>query len=507
MPEADTEADRVQKLAAVLPIPRSQGPSRLKDLVQDYLIFNAREQKFVIRRGISNADVKTHLMQDENMTKWRNCFEMSSARGNFRPNASEQMELSRGRFTPQFYPRRFCLKDDMYSQHPKILSRLLKYVIDRYVEAGVGYVELSIGVGDLIERPWLYPFLAGPVVEAEARIDVRFLAAFARTGDVKLPMRAPMAEGVRIMSSKGRQRSMFRKHIDRLERIKAAFALSRSTGGLKKIHETCVGLDYCGDEWKRPFCPFNLPSFIEFLRSERELRSGQFGFRYHCGECDQHARTDVFNAHMGITGKVIIDILSAFPNEDDSLPPPLRIGHGIAFLHFLEDALDVTRASSDATVLHSWTVRALHLIQSRRIPVEINLTSNEFLLFAERGTMNLFLRKGIRVILATDNDGIWSVESGGFKSVAAEYYGAIRGDLGAKGDGLSPYYLTQMIDDSLRAKFTRAHLVGQYNILRLILILFAHARVGIGQKHTVHSHLVTCVWGFLYMIPGCCVYL
>src|SRR6185312_1108784 len=60
----------------------------------------------------------------------------------------------RGCFTPEFYPRRFVLKDCMYEQRLDVLDTLLCYSLARYALANVSYVEYSVGINDLT-RPWV----------------------------------------------------------------------------------------------------------------------------------------------------------------------------------------------------------------------------------------------------------------------------------------------------------------------------------------------------------------
>ena len=64
----------------------------------------------------------------------------------------------RGNFSPQFYPRRYILKDDLYEQDLYILQILLKWELKKYAKAGVTYVEFSVSARDLI-RPWVYNHL------------------------------------------------------------------------------------------------------------------------------------------------------------------------------------------------------------------------------------------------------------------------------------------------------------------------------------------------------------
>lgn len=59
----------------------------------------------------------------------RNAFEMLNEDGT-EPKVTT-LNRYRGCFTPEFYPRRFALKDCIYQQRLDILSYLLAYNLDR----------------------------------------------------------------------------------------------------------------------------------------------------------------------------------------------------------------------------------------------------------------------------------------------------------------------------------------------------------------------------------------
>ena len=66
---------------------------------------------------------------------------------------SRSWELDpRGLFTPEFYPRRYKLRDTLYEQDLYVLQLLIKWELTRYKRAGVTYVEWSIGIKDVL-RP------------------------------------------------------------------------------------------------------------------------------------------------------------------------------------------------------------------------------------------------------------------------------------------------------------------------------------------------------------------
>ncbi len=179
----------------------------------------------------------------------------------------------------------------MYSQYPGVLDQLLDYVLSRYASSGVSYVEFSVGVNDVL-RPQIWRHLANPAgLSAQAAsVTVRYLAGFSRSQcaealHASLPAEKLFEKAVTVSSS--RSPEYFAESLSQLARLSAAMMLARAGGSPQGIHRLVVGLDYFSDEYEHPFCPYNLPEFLLFLESERHLRSGQFGFRYHCGECDE----------------------------------------------------------------------------------------------------------------------------------------------------------------------------------------------------------------------------
>jgi hypothetical protein len=73
--------------------------------------------------------------------------------------------------------RRFVLKDSIYRQRIRALAVLTEKMLKHYVKCGVSYVEFSVGVGDLFERPWIYKQLVAKHVDG---IEYNFLGAFPR---------------------------------------------------------------------------------------------------------------------------------------------------------------------------------------------------------------------------------------------------------------------------------------------------------------------------------------
>jgi adenosine deaminase len=231
-----------------------------------------------------------------------------------------------------------------------------------------------------------------------------------------------------------------KKHTESLAKLRDALAKERAFIGQvpKGLSVMLVGLDYFGDEFKHPYCSFTDKDFIDFLLIERKNRDGHFGFRYHCGECDEpsDARTQTFLPHMAISSKAIIDIIKAVKEAEKEAvykaKPFLRIGHGIGFHHYLQSALDTRAADPNLILIHD----ALELMRDPDFPIfiEINLSSNEYLADQTVGAP-FKLMKSYFVTVSTDNDGIWPCEfkweinQRSYVSVAAEYARAITGNV------------------------------------------------------------------------------
>jgi len=105
--------------------------------------------------GIYNNDlVKLLNMEEANRNGRplralvRNWFEFLDSEGKAASH-TDILDAYRGKFDPEFYPRRFIMKDVILNTHPEVLSILLNSVTHRYGKAGVGYMELSVSLGDL----------------------------------------------------------------------------------------------------------------------------------------------------------------------------------------------------------------------------------------------------------------------------------------------------------------------------------------------------------------------
>lgn len=132
-----------------------------------WIVFNARNQVFDVVKGITIETLRKYIAIEANAPAQKcslarahiqNAFSMCNPDGTDpRPIDFDRFH---GSFTPEFYPRRFALKDSLYSQRLDILAALLIHILRRYQSClpPIRYCELSIGVGDLC-RPWVFDVL------------------------------------------------------------------------------------------------------------------------------------------------------------------------------------------------------------------------------------------------------------------------------------------------------------------------------------------------------------
>jgi hypothetical protein len=143
-------------------IPASDRPQ-----FRHWIVFNARTQYFEVVYGITVEELRKLINIDQNAPREGsklarahivNTISMRDAQGtDARPIDFHSFQ---GMFTPEFYPRRFALKDSIYSQRLDVLAHLLDHILHRYstCHPSVTYCELSVGVGD-ITRPWVFDVL------------------------------------------------------------------------------------------------------------------------------------------------------------------------------------------------------------------------------------------------------------------------------------------------------------------------------------------------------------
>lgn len=104
---------------------RSSGGTPLSELMQKHTVFNARMNALEQRDGLTNTILVDALKAAP--TGPLRCL-LESA---FEMQDDPIGDRFHDKFTPQFYPRRYALKDAMYSQYPVVLDRLLDYVLER----------------------------------------------------------------------------------------------------------------------------------------------------------------------------------------------------------------------------------------------------------------------------------------------------------------------------------------------------------------------------------------
>lgn len=372
---------------------------------RERIVFNAREQWFEIRKGILNADVLDFIDRNDALRKaFSNCFSMLDFDGN-EPTSAFMKSKTRLMFRPEFYPMRYRLKDELYSQYLEVLDSLLHHVITQvYVPNGVGYVEFSVGISDVMNRPWVWRHLVESVKDSP--VQVRYLAGFQREKLARTLSSEKMHDAF--------DPALYETHLKELEVLRTKIES-------KYLMDRLVGLDYLGNEEDRPYCPFGLPEFCKYVMEVRKKHNGRFGLRYHCGEFFFDPQKKQYQSHMAISAQIIQRIIDSFDHQ----ALPLRIGHGVAFLHYipmmhLED-LDKGRKC---------VVDALVSMKRARIPIEVNLRSNNVLLLwgdkINDWTLKDFIGVlGVDVILCTDDEGIWEIvrEVSGrkFSSVAGEF--------------------------------------------------------------------------------------
>jgi len=230
-----------------------------------------------------------------------------------------------GHFTPEYFPGRYALKDDMYSQYPAVLDKklakeaifsiritpkmlemgcdvwekvqdqtgnrpfivgmhlriendasgwnnnaslngkLLDHVLKQNWESGVRYVEFSVGVGDVM-RPWIWNHLAKPQCEVKSlkEMNWRYLAGFGRT-KTTLKLTNPNQQGAI-------DAPIHFEELHPLEQIIHQCQEYPEVLGGCGVDRLCVGLDDLGDEETNPDCPFRQLQFFQFLKRTHHSR-------------------------------------------------------------------------------------------------------------------------------------------------------------------------------------------------------------------------------------------
>ena len=484
---------------------------------QHWIVFNARKQEFQIVYGIQVEQLRNLIHVDLNRPceaskiargHLINAFSMCDAEG----TRARHVDLHsfHGCFTPEFYPRRFALKDSIYHQRLDILAALIAHITARYQTClpPVTYCEFSVSVND-ISRAWVldvlrsvqfydqetiqtnkknselssykaceelssfaqvvfnnhFPHLhvtfMGPldpngknVKPSLPVVTYKFLAGFDRQ-NIKSPFPVDQDEALHLLYVRPQKAILkMMKEIEKsecnqlsatspvyendkakafdpcLEQLKGLKCLFTET---KWIHKWVVGLDLFGDELGYPYCPFVAHEFIQFINEQTE-KNKYFGVRIHCGENVKFATDDspayrLFVAHMYIVFRCLLFL-------QQKLKCGIRIGHGIAFDHILSADLKSAMYRKSSVLMAEMRNDAYYLFE--KIAFEVNLTSNEYLLgqnlrqgnYTQILSLKALFKMGARIILATDDDGIWPIDQcpsihPGHHSLAAEYCRAI----------------------------------------------------------------------------------
>lgn len=314
-------------------------------------------------------------------------------------NAFELKKPTPGGFEKYFAPR-FSLRKLIAKNNPAALTRLIEWNAKRNVESGVHYAELSLGAS-WFKEPFLSAVVEG-IIRAEKSHSVlfRLLIAFNRA---KISSQIHDPEYLRWLATQRDRKlepttepSHFTKHLEELATVK------NSLENHKPASRLVVGLDVAGNEENRPYAPFLLPDFLNFASCMRE-KNPNFGFRLHLGE-GISSDDDIGYVALRL-GEYYISVLSGDRFR-------VRSGHGLGLLGLDDEVFNrwkelypITRGPAADLVLENLKIAT----------IEINLTSNWYLVkdVSSRGrslrshVMGPLLRKGFKIVLGTDDPGIF----------------------------------------------------------------------------------------------------
>ncbi|CAF1210121.1 unnamed protein product, partial [Rotaria magnacalcarata] len=446
-----------------------------------WVIFNARLQHFEIVYGITVEELRKLIDIDANAPREANklarahivnAFSMCDAQGTLaRP---VDFHGFHGMFTPEFYPRRFALKDSIYSQRLDVLAHLLYYVLHRYdiCSPPVTYCEFSVGVGDLT-REWVldvlcslstsarrstqssrtnsltprnnfrkllcdgyFPALQNAVnknaedehqsMACVSKCVYKFLAGFRRQS-IQTDLFKNQAEAIDLLNEAPHMAiHLMLKEIKRSsdgEPTNKDGCFYPFVNDLEKMpqpedknsafHDWVVGFDLFGDEMGFPYCPFVAPEFINYVVKRRSCNTS-FGLRIHCGENVPFADVDS-SAYRHFAAHMYI-VFRCLRYLQAKLEYGIRIGHGIAFQRILDGSMKNSKHRKSSVLLAEIQSHARHVFKT--IAFEVNITSNEYLLghalrrgdFQQALQLEALLNVGVPIILATDDDGIWPID-------------------------------------------------------------------------------------------------
>lgn len=203
---------------------------------------------------------------------------------------------------------------------------LLEHVLKRYEEAGVGYVEFSVGVGDLC-RPWVFRHLGKENLskygEGDGKVDFRFLAMFSREKSTPQALLTKNKEPIRLQTVSEDDLKEALNHIPNV--LEDSSVLKDLTPLLNKVigntnSRWIVGFDCAGNEKEYPFIPFVHPHFVEFI-ALLVKHFGSWGIRIHAAECYDNSESN----HVAIIENAISKLMKIDPTGKKL---KIRIGHG-----------------------------------------------------------------------------------------------------------------------------------------------------------------------------------
>lgn len=409
-----------------------------------YIVFNARKQHFEIAYGLTAESLRNLIKKDEkaaNITRQSarghiiNCFSMCRLTGE--PARHIDFHGFHGAFTPEFYPRRFALKDSIYEQRLDILFLLLAHVLKRYEDCRpkITYCELSVGVGDL-SRPWVFeilrsiktPSLAERISDysvlkkdicestrtsefcrlieqnhfshlknkQNTNVTYKFVAGFKRQ-NVQPPIPTKQREALRLLNeaphlaifymlqeivqSDKESRNAFnpprRSDSENVfsPLVKELSELEERAVKMPEFYHWVVGLDLFGDELGYPYCPFVAWPFIQYVL-ERRKSNRCFGMRIHCGENVVFADNDTGSYRLFVAHMYIVFRCLRYLQR--KLKYGIRIGHGVAFGRILGDSMSTTTHRKSSVLLAEIKEHAKYVLPT--IAFEVNITSNVYLL-------------------------------------------------------------------------------------------------------------------------------
>jgi hypothetical protein len=325
---------------------------------------------------------------------------------------SEVFELNEpipGRFDKNFSPR-FVLRKFIIHKDPEVFSRLIQWNAERYVNSGVHYAELSIGAGWFID-PYLTPIIDGiESAEKDHSVLFRLLIAFNRKDINKRIHNSGFLRKLAGLkdkklaytgyhTDKKEECANYIKHLEQLREVRQSI---ESNPVLKRY---IVGLDIVGNEENKPYTPFLLSEFLDFAKYMRE-KNPNFGFRLHLGE-GISSDNDIGYVCLRL-GEYYISSLS----KEQGFK--VRSGHGIGLLGLDDEAYNRWKKRYP-TMRKAASERLLKNLQIAT--VEINLTSNYYLLkdpgfssidhSLRSHVMSPLLQKGFKIVLGTDDPGIF----------------------------------------------------------------------------------------------------